>query len=339
MIGEPYQHIVPLLPHGQNVALTYRLLKRDVEAVTVRVQYLTRSDDHTVFLRKDESQDLPTITSAQSAQQGQLGTQIRYNLTLERLAKSEQTFSLVVLNLPPQIPFTFLDPKSGARITQVGFTEQIYKQNIDFEISIPQKLDQQMVDQTMNLDILVMRPEEVMHLDQLRRTSTGPSLSPQALAPLKASRLRLILIPKGIGKLELLVANLFAEIKQQQAATFQFGILNSGTLDLTSIVPSLDLPLGWEGGIEPHQADLLPPGQKTLFRAAISPPADTPIGEYSIRIQAKGYSGVESVEPPFKDFTIKIVPTRSITGTSLLLGGLLIVVLLITLGSVKVARR
>jgi len=251
IIGDPYQRIVPVLAHDQTVELTYQLLKKDVEAVTIRVAYLGTQREYPVFLKREASQELPTATSTQYAQQGQLGRTIRYDLLLERLGKEDRSFSLIVLNLPSQITFAFRDPRSDARVTQVKFTEEISKQSLDLEIAIPERLDQELVDKNISFDVFVTRPAELKAVSEIRKQYRGESIPAEALATIKGSRVELILIPKGVGKLDILMTNQYKEVQEGDPAGFKFSILNSGTLALRQVTPELDLPLEWEGGASP----------------------------------------------------------------------------------------
>ena len=66
--------IVPLLRYGQTAELSFELLKREVESVTVQLEYLGNTKPYSLFLKKETSQDLPRISSLQYAQEGTLGT-------------------------------------------------------------------------------------------------------------------------------------------------------------------------------------------------------------------------------------------------------------------------
>jgi len=164
IIADPFQRIISELRLGAEVKLEYNLLKKDVEDVTVGIEFLGTEKEYTVFLKKEALQDIPTIASTQYAQQGQLGTKIRYDLTLERLARTEQSFSLFVLNLPSAFGSSFIDPESNARVTQVRFTSEISKQSLDYEVTIPEKLDQNLVDKSISFTVVLTR-----HADEIYR--------------------------------------------------------------------------------------------------------------------------------------------------------------------------
>ncbi|MDD5706364.1 MAG: NEW3 domain-containing protein [Kiritimatiellae bacterium] len=339
IVGDPFQRIVPELRFGESTNLTFRLLKKEVEQVTVRIEFLQTVNEYGVFLKKEALQDLPTITAAQFDQHGDLGTTIRYNLQLERLAKTEQTFALRVLNFPEEIRFSFIDPKTDARMTTLKFGSEESLRHVDFEVSIPEKLDRAMIDANTAFTILVARPSDMEALHAVRKAYEGKTIPAEEIAKLKGNAIDLVLIPKGVGKLDILVGNLFKEVKQDENVELKFSILNSGTLEVRRVTPKLDLPLEWEGELEPETVEVIAPDQKMLFTARLRPPAKVAVGEYVVKVEAEGYCGMEVIEPGEKDFTVRVAAAGNLTGSVLLVGILVVLVLGIAVASVKISRR
>lgn len=339
IVGDPFQQIVPELQLGEEVKLKYQLLNKSVEDITIQIQYLNTTKTYTVYMQKKSSQQLPTVSSTQYALQGQLGSKIRYDLELERLAETEKSFPLIVLNFPQEIPFAFLDPQSGARISQVKFSGERPKQSLDFEVSIPEKLDQSFIDASVDFTIMVVESSELKTINELQKEYRGKKMPPEVISKIKGKKLELILIPKGVGDLEILVTNSFKEVLQGDEVEFKLTMLNSGTLALRNVRPEIDVPLEWEDSIEPKEADFIEPGDKVIFTARAIPPSDVKIGEYSVKIEAEGYSGVETVEAVDKNFKIRVVRESNITGTLILVIILIVLVLGISIASIKIARR
>lgn len=339
IIGDPYQRIIPELKYGEEATLEYRLLKRDVEVITVAAEFLQEEKQYTVFLKKEALQDLPMITSTQYAQQGQLGTKIRYDLELERLSKTEQSFSLAVLNLPPQISFAFLDPGSGAQITQVKFSSEISKQSLDLEVSIPEKLKENLVGMNISFYVLITKQAQMKSIYELTRKYEGEEVPAEEVVKLKGNKVNLILIPQGVPKVELVVANLFKEVVQGEEMELKFSVVNSGTLVLRSVASEVDPPLEWEVELEPREIEVIEPGEKVLVTAKVRPPEGVPIGEYIMVLKCEGHSGVETVEALEKDFKVRIAAKGNITSTLVLVFVLVGLVLFIAIASVKISRR
>jgi len=339
IIGEPFQQIVPELRHGQEIDLEYRLIKKDVDNVTVSLEFLGIEKDYDVFLRKESQEDLPTISSTQYSQVGQLGSKILYDLTLERLAKTEASFTPVILNLPAEkIKASLLDPSSQAILTSIRFTEELDKQNLYLELSIPEKLDPKLVGESITFYVLVTRRSELKHINEIRTKYKGV-IPPEELAKLKGNKVELELIPRGVGKLEIMIPNLFKEIEQGDPVTIKFRVMNSGTLALRRVTPELDLPLEWEGKLVPRDVEAIKGGDKALFTAQLNPPEDVAVGEYTVKIKAEGHSGVEIVDALDKDFTVRVASRSSITGTAILVAVLIVLVIGIAIASIKISRR
>lgn len=339
IVGDPYQRIIPKLEYASDVTLEYKLLKRDAEDVSISVEYLEIRKDYNVFLKKEALHDLPTIRSTQYAQQGQLGTKIRYDLELERLAKTEQSFSLIVLNLPSPFSFSFRDPRSGAQITQIKFTSDISKQNLDFEVSIPEKLQDSFVDVNISFYILVTRQAAMKDIFELTRKYEGADVPVEEITTLAGEKVNLILIPKGTPRLEMKVANLYKEAQLGESVELKYYVVNSGTLALSGVTPKIDLPIDWRAELEPRNIALIEPGEEKLVTASITPPEDIAVGEYTLVLKCAGHSGVDVQSADEKDFKLRISPKTNVTGTLVLVVVLVGLVLAIAIASVKISRR
>ena len=340
IVSDPYYQIVEELECGQEASLEFRLVRKDVENVTVRLEFLGTKKEYDIFLLKRGGQDLPDISSTQFSLIGQLGRKVRYDVELERLAKSERSFSLVVLNLPEQIPFAFRDPETDAMLTQVKFTEERSKQSLYFEVSLPEKLDSKLVDTNIPFYIVITHRQELKNIQELWQ-KYGRNIPPEEVLKIKGDRnkLELILRPKGVGKLEVLVANLFKEIEQGKPTELKFTVLNSGTLAVTGVTPELDPSLEWESELEPLEPATIGPGEKAAYLARITPPEDVAVGEYVVKVRTEGHAGVETIPALDKDFTIRVAAKSNITGTAILVGVLVVLVVGIAVASIKISRR
>ena len=337
-VCDPFQQKVEDLACGQKRELEYRLLKKDIEGLTVSLEFLGTRKHYDVYLKKDSTQDLPEISSTQYSQIGQLGSKIRYDLNLERLAKTDASFALVVLNLPQEIPFAFLDPSSKAILTQVKFSEELSKQGLYFEVSLPEKLKTELVDTSISFYIVVTHQSELKNIFKIKKAHEN-RIPPEEIGKLKGDKVELILTPRGVGKLEIIAPNAFKEVEQGEPIELKFRIINSGTLALRQVTPELSLPLEWEGELVPRKAAVIEAGAKKLFKVNISTPEDMSVGEYTVKVEAEGHSGVEIKEAQAKDFTIRVAAKSNITGTAVLVGLLVLLVVGIAIASIKISRR
>jgi len=291
-IGKPYEQIIGVLPYGKTVELTFVLLA-DVEEAGVKLKYLDQDVIEKIYLEKQSLQQIPAVVASQFSQEGQLGTTIRYDVELEMLVTSDTGFSLLVTNLPPQIKYSFVDSKSGARITSVRFTEEVSKHNLQLQLSIPQKLEIDMIDKTIDLQTWVVTAKQAELLNKLKLQYQGQIIPVEELDNIEAGRLDVALIPKGTARLEILINNLYAEIKPQQDVNIKADLHNIGTLTMFNLVPKISPPLGWTAEVLPKSIAKLLPGEKQPIKIHLKPGPDVGVGEYEAQVEARGQSGSE----------------------------------------------
>ncbi len=338
IIGKPYEQVIPVLSYGQREKLTFELLT-DVQEAGVKLQYLDQNPIESVFLEKESLQKIPTIVASQFSQEGQLGTNINYDLSLEMLVTSDRNFSLLVTNLPPQINSSFVDAMGGARVTRVRFTEEVSKQQLNLRISIPQKLDVDMIDKTINFQAWTVTAKQLETINKLKREFMDKPIPKQKLDKIDAARVDLALTPKGVGRLEILINNLYVEIKPQQDVNIKADLDNTGTLDLFNIVPEISPPLGWTAQVEPKSIAKLAPGDKKSIKIHLKPGSDVGVGEYEAQIEARGQSGSDVVEALEKRLKIRISAETHIATTLILVLALVGLIGTIMFFGVKLSRR
>jgi hypothetical protein len=91
--------------------------------------------------------------------------------------------------------------------------------------------------------------------------------------------------------------------------------------------------------LAPASAEVLAGGEKALFTALLQPPEDVDVGQYTVKMLVEGQSGVETVEAEDRDFTVDVKAESSLTGTAVLVGVLVLLVVGIAIASVKISRR
>ena len=337
-IGKPYEQFIPILPYDKTKELTFVLLT-DVQEAGIKLKYLDQDVIEYVYLEKESLQQIPTVVASQYSQEGQLGANISYDLDLEMLVTSDVSFSLLVTNLPPQINFSFVDSGSGARITSVRFTELVSKHDLALQISIPQKLDVEMIDKTIDFQAWAVTIKQAELLNRLKQEYAGQVITSEKLDQIKAGRVDLALIPKGAGRLEILINNLYEEIKPQEDVDIKADLHNDGTLTLFNIVPEISPPLGWTAEVLPKLVEKLFPDDRQSIQIHLSPGQDVGVGEYEAQIEARGQSGSEVVEALEKRLKIRISAKTNITATLILVLGLVVLITGIVFMGVKLSRR
>ena len=335
-IGKPYEQIIPVLPYGKEEKLKFLLLA-DVQEAGIKLKYLDQNILESIFLEKESLQEKPTVFASQFSVEGQLGTGISFDLVLEMLVTSERNFSLVITNMPPQINCYF--GEGGARITSIRFSQEVSKHNLVLGVSIPQKLDVGMIDKKIDFQVWIATSAQFEKINKLKRQYAADIIPANELDAIDAARVDLTLIPRGTGRLEILINNLFQEIKPQQEVRIRADLHNDGTLTLFNIIPEILPPLDWEARVEPNNIGQLLPNEKQQIEIHLQPGTDVGVGEYEAQIEARGQSGSEVIEAIERRLKVKISARTNIMATLLLVGGLVILIVGIVVFGVKLSRR
>jgi len=339
IVGDPYEHLIPSLKLDEQVVLNFRLLS-DLEAVTVALTAQNGDrDEFPIVLRKESLQDIPTINSVQFSQEGDLNSRVRYDLILERLAEDEKTFRLAVVNLPREIDFAFLDNATNASLTQLKFSEEVTRQQLELELQIPEKLSRRFVDQTVEFYVFITDQEGFLQISELNRKYGNKPMELEDINTVTGNKERFELIPRGKGALETIIANRYQEIKVDEQVTIRVDLLNTGTLEVEEAHLAILPPLGWTHSATPDTIALILPGEKEPITITLYPPEGMGVSEYDVRVEAAGFVGNEKVEAQEKDITIRVEARANILRNALIIGGVIALVVGVAITSIRVSRR
>lgn len=339
LIAEPYERLVPALALGDSIQLTFRLLD-DYDDVVVAMTYMDESrENHYIILRRESTQDVPTINSVQFSQEGDLNTRVRYDLILERLAEDEKTFRLALVNLPREITPSFVDPGSNASLTQLKFTDEVTRQQLNLELQIPEKLSRKYVDQTIEFYVFITDTEGFARIGELNQQHVGGLIPLEEINTIPGNKERFELIPRGRGALESIIANRYQEIRTGEDVLVRVDLLNTGTLQVERAHLVLTPPLDWTWTSDPDTIDRILPGEKEPVNITLTPPAGIGVSEYDVRIEAAGYEGLERIEAQEKDITIRVEESADVIRNALIIGAVIALVIGVAVGSIKVSRR
>lgn len=348
LIAEPYETIIPSLKLYEEAVLTFRLLIDTEEVVVVLDMLSSLAQDPLglstqeaiyIVLRKESLQDMPTINSVQFSQEGDLNSSVRYDLILERLAEDEKTFRLAVVNLPPEIDFKFLDQATSASLTQVKFSEEATRQQLELELEIPEKLNRSFVDQTIEFYVFITDREGFKQIGELNRKFGDKAKPLEAINTVKGNKERFELVPRGQGELETIIANRYQEVKIGEQVNVRVELLNPGTLEVEGVHLVLTPPLGWTYGATPDTIPKIEPADKEPVNITLYPPDDLGVSEYDVRIEAVGFVGNKKIEAREKDITVRVEKRADIVTNALIIGFVIALVIGVAYGSIKVSRR
>ncbi len=335
IISSPYEARIPVLRFGEPVQLEFRLLK-DVDVVTVSATYANQAQDRRVFLEKDASANIVTIQSAQISQEGDLGTEVRYELQLERFTSDASGVRLEVGGLPREIRYEFRDPTSGARLTSLRFPEGVTSQRLILALAIPQRdAGRFSLDRAIPFWAFALDAEAAQRFAQLGRDS----LTDAEARAIPAGKVRLELLPRGIGRLEVRAANLYHTIVRGDSVAMDVTVHNSGSRAVSNVRMTVDVPPEWHARVQPELIHDVAIDGDARVRVTIVPPADIGVGDYDARLKTDALSAERQVDTEDKTVRVHVDPPANLAGTIALVTLLVALVAGVVVFGLKLTRR
>lgn len=335
IISQPYEHKIETMRYGVPVTLDFGLLK-DVNEAVVSLSYYDKVIEKKVYLETDITARVVTITSSKFSQEADLGSTATYDLKLERFTDEENTFGLAVVNLPPQIHYEFTDPGTGARLTHVKFTEGVTVQNLDLVVYLGERVDDEVrIDAPIEFHAMVLDPQAQKELDLLGHRK----LSQAEMDAIQAGRVGLTLIPRGVGEIEVNIANLYHEIGPGQDVQMKISLKNTGTRRLDNILVRAETPFDWASRLEPEVIATLEPEKDAPLIARFTPPDGVDMGDYVVRIKTEATSNNRLVKAEEKRVRVHVKSGSGIFSSLILLFALLAMVAGVVVFGLRLAKR
>lgn len=333
VISDPYFAYIPKLEVGAQRTLDFGLLK-DVDALVVGLFYNGREEDRQIYLEKDPSANIVSLSSEEVSIEADLGGQATYNLHLEQFTKSANPFALITLNLPQQISRDFLEPASGSRLYQVRFPEGVTSQKLQLKLSLPDKVDERVVlDKPLTFWALVMNAAQASQMEPAKTYAEAQ------VETLKCGKVRLQLIPRGVGKIEVSAPSLYQEIRIGEQVELSLTVKNTGTRVVHNTHISTENPLNWRTLIAPDTVPKLDPNQEEIVKVKILPPSDVGVGDYEVKIKTDAISSNRKVPTQDQSDRIHVMAPPNIKATAALIGLLLALVTGIVVFGIRLTRR
>lgn len=335
IIGSPYEIRIPSLELGQSQTVDFGLL-RDVESLQVGLNYSGKKDSKNIFLEKDATSSVVDINSTQFSQEVNLGASATYDLTLERFSARDDIYKLLVLNLPRQVTYDFIEAETGARLSQVKFTQGVNIKKLSLKAYLPERDDEQIViDRPMIFYALALSLEQYENLGDL----AGRQLSESEIADIPGGWVKLELITRGVGRIDVRALSLYHEITVGDSVTMEITVRNEGTRRLDNIRISTDNPLRWRSRIEPDLIRSLDPEQEVIVHLTILTPDDVGVGAQEVKIKTEALADNRRVETEDKTVRIQVRARAEIFWTSVLILSLVGLVVGIVMFGIKISRR
>jgi hypothetical protein len=337
IVSDPYEQTIASLPLEEERQVTFQLLK-DVENLDVNVFYAGKNEATSVYLQKGVSANIVTMNSAQFSQEADLESQATYELSLEKFSGEANVFKLEVVNLPHQITYEFSDPQTQARLSQIKFTEGVTSMKLSLKLYLPKNADTQVViDSPIEFYALTLDNEQSKKLQGI--LTANPQITQKDIDGMKAGNVRLELIPRGVGRVEVQAVNLYHEIKVSENVKMEVRIKNSGTRKLNNIRVYTDLPLNWKVEINPDLIPALEQNKEEIVNIRFIPSTDVSVGDYEPKIKTECVADNKRVESEDKIVRIHISSKTNVLGITVLIVLLVGLLVGIVVFGIKLTRR
>jgi len=337
IISDPYEQRIASMPLETVKEVTFQLLK-DVESLDVNVFYAGKNETTSLFLQKGVSANIVTVNSAQFSQEADLESQATFDLSLEKFTGEANIFRLQVVNLPRQITYEFVDPQTQARLSQIKFTEGVTSMQLSLRLYLPKNADEQVIiDKPIEFNILALDNEQSAKIAEMLSDKT--QLSPEEIESLRAGNVRLEIIPRGVGKIEVQALNLYHEIKVGENVKMEVRVKNTGTRLLNNIRIFTDLPLNWRSEVKPDLVATLEQNKEEIVNIDFIPPAEVSVGDYEPRIRTECTASNRRVESEDKIVRIHISAKTNVLGITALIVLLIGLLVGIVVFGIKLTRR
>jgi len=337
-IVKPYEEKIPVLGYNETVDLTFQLQK-DVDSLKVSMKYpeLAEPDMRLIYLQKESALDVVNVSSLRFSQEGNLGSSVTYDLTLDRLAETENTFQLRVINLLNRLSFEFQDPETKSRQSQVKFTQEQSKRNLSLIVYLPEELDATYLDNTLEFYVAVVDETEA---NELGGVNNRLDLPDEKIASIQGGVERFELIPKGVPEIEVSVQNAFQTIKIGEQVNMTAKLKNIGTRDLIDLRMIVDVNPDWRYTVTPNEViGSLQRNEEKEIQLTLNPPGDISVGEYQAKLTAEVTVDNREFEARDRSITILIESKSQLSITTMLVGALILIMIGIVIVTVRISRR
>jgi hypothetical protein len=335
IIGSPYEIRIPVLDMGKTYTADFGLL-RDAESLQVDLNYHGKKDQKNIYLEKDTSANLVDINSTQFSQEADLGSQATYDLTLERFSESDDVYSLLVINLPQQVSSEFIDTETSARLSQIKFTQGVNTKKMSLKVYLPDRDDREVViDKPISFYALVLSKTAFARLGDIPRSG----LSQGQIDAVPAGKVRLELLPRGVGRIEVRATTLYHEITLGDSVAMNITVRNAGTRRLDNIRITTDNPLNWRSAVQPDLIRSLDPEKEQEVHLMFIPPSNAGVGAQEVKIRTEAMANNRPVQTDDKTVRIQVQAKTPLLFTSLLVLALIALVIGIVVFGIKISRR
>jgi hypothetical protein len=336
-IGKPFEIVIPSLGYGQQYKNKFVLQQTKIDSVQLRIEYLGKVDNRTVYMEKQSGEDIPRVTSMQFAQEGNAGGSVQFDLDLERLAEDAATFALEVVNLPDYIRPRF--EEQGKMLSNVKFPERIATRKLNLRCYIPEEIAEEFLDKTISFFAVVGNEKAVKQLKALESENPAQPVTLEDIESRKIGYEALRLTPRGRPELRIDAPNLYFETEPDQPVDIRVVIKNSGTATLREVRLETIKSYDWIVNITPDLFDKIEPREEVQADITVMLPEGIGTGIYDLRAVVKCLYQGEPVQAPEKEFRISVKTRVNLALTIALFGAIVLAMAGLAVFTIRLARR
>jgi hypothetical protein len=336
IISQPYEFKLEELRAGHPKVVDFALLQ-ELDALTVNIIYGNGSTRTLkILLQKDNTGNKVVVQSQQFSQEAELGKTASYGLTLELFGGVNTSFSLVVANLPLQLNRFFKDASTGARLSQIKFTESVNTMRASLEVSLPDRpTDEIAMDRALPFYVMVVPASRAAEL----KNAESKKWTEDEIRKLNVGYVKLELMPRGAGRLLVRAPQLYYAVRAGEPVVVTMDLVNEGTRRLDNVKVDVDLPMNWTKTVEPAVVPTLDINQERRVTLTATPPDGIASGRYEMRLRTSGLSDNQPVNAEDKTVTAEIEEGANVFGTILIVLAILGIVGGIVVFGVRMSKK
>jgi len=333
VISEPYASVVRSLSPNEVATVRFLLLK-DVDSVHVALRYAARTETTAVMLEKDKSANAVMLRSQEFSQEADLGASASFDLHLERYSGYDGVLALRVFGLPDDVGAEFVDQATGARLTQIRFDDGAGSKALRLRVYLPEVSGGSIaLDRPLAFLVAAVTDGQAERLPRGRRSSAAE------LEAAQVRYVRLELVPRGVGRLEVIAPQLFAETARGGEVHLSLKVKNGGTRRIDNVRLGADAPADWRVEFDPALIKTIEPGREESVALTLQPSSQVEVGDYAVRLSTEAYAANRRLESIDQTARIHVASHTSIVGIFLLVGVLLAGVGALVFWAARLARR
>jgi hypothetical protein len=316
-IGRPYERVIPHVRAGERIRVEFELLE-DVAEVVIATTVGDRAEERRVRLENDASLGGVSMRAAQFSLEGDLGTEIVYDLTLEPSGVRPPVMRFDVVGLPAGVRYEFRDAVSKTRIVQLRMPEGVVAQHLQLAVTLPGAASAVVHADSLVRFAVVALADAAPDPGTDPGPSVAPRLAPNAMPSRELARVPLEIIGRGSARVDVQPASLFLDAAPGALAAVPVRLQNVGSRALGEIRLTAENGAQWPIDIVPAVVAGLLPGESRTVNVAIHPPAGTQTGDYEVRLSVQGDVRERRAESDDKVLRVRVTTPQGMLGTGLI---------------------